>query len=281
MKNKARLTITVEKNVLRLVDKEIGVNNLSNRSQVIEYYLKQSLEYRPPKALILVGGKQIKFPGLTSGDLPKAMLPVNGAPLLEGTIRLMASFGIKEIIISVGTAGQKIKDYFRNGQKLGVRIDYIEQSASVRGTAQALKEAKSFFSDKTFLMVYGDVYTDINYFDLIEFHKLHKNNFATMMLTSVDNVKSWGVAKLAGSRVIEFKEKPKLGVIKSHLVNAGVYVLEPNVFDYIKAADIKLETSAFMQLAEEGRLGGYVYEGNWLDVSSEESYRELLSRVRK
>jgi NDP-sugar pyrophosphorylase family protein len=229
-----------------------------------------------PPALILTGGKQVRFPHLTASELPKAMLPINGVPLLEHTIRRLHDFGILDITLSVGPGGQKIKDYFRDGRKLDVSIRYLEQTISPAGTASALKQAAKQFPAKPFFLLYGDVLTTINYLDLLQFHTLHKNTTCTMMLTSVEHVQPWGLARLAGSRIIDFQEKPKNPTIKSHLVNAGVYVMEPMVFKYIGSNDTKLETSVLPRLAEESRLGGYVFEGPWYDVSTEETYREVL-----
>ncbi len=275
-----RITITVQKSILSLLDREIGKQKLRNRSQAIEHFLSESLEHRPPKVLLLAGGKQIKFDHLTAQELPKALLPVNGIPLLEYTIRRLQQFDMTDITISVGPGGQKIKDHFRHGQRWNVHIEYVEQNTTMKGTAPALKQLSSLFDQKPFLVLYGDVFTDVNYFDILEFHQLHKGTVCTMMLTSVDVVKPWGLARLAGSRIIEFQEKPKHPNIKSHLVNAGVYICEPEIFSYINKTDSKLELGVLPRLAEEGRLGGYVFEGKWFDVSTEEIYREVLRSTR-
>jgi NDP-sugar pyrophosphorylase family protein len=274
--SRERITITLRKGLIKSLDLQIDGQKLRNRSQAIEYLLAESLENKPPQAIILAGGKQIKFSHLTASEMPKAMLPLNGQPLLEHTIKRLRQFGVKDLIVSVGVGGQKIKDYFRDGKRWDVGIRYLEQNTSLRGTAQALLQAKEMVNDKTFLLLYGDVLTDINYFDLTEFHRLHQGTTCTMMLTSVEHVKQWGVARLAGSRIVEFQEKPRSLNIKSHLVNAGIYALEPEIFNYINDKDAKLELSALPRLAEEGRLGGYVYEGVWCDVSTEQSYREAL-----
>lgn len=276
-----RITITLRKNLLKIIDAETDGSKLRNRSQAIEYYLSQTLENRAPKALILAGGKQIKFAHLATTEIPKAMLPINGAPLLEYTIKRLRQFGISDITISVGGGGQKIKDYFRDGKKFDVSIKYLEQNTPLKGTAQALLQAEATLNEQPFLLLYGDVITSVNYFDLLEFHRLHQGTVCTMMLTSVDQVKPWGQARLAGSRIIEFQEKPRSVNIKSHLVNAGVYILEPSIFQYIEKKDAKLELGAIPRLADEGRLGGYVYEGDWFDVSTEEAYREALRFSRK
>lgn len=275
-----RITITLKDSLLRLLDQQVDGERLRNRSHAIEFLLADSLERKLPPALILAGGKQVHFAHLSARELPKAMLPVGPVPLLDHTIQRLQSFGITDIVISVGGGGQRIKDFFRDGKRRGVSIRYLEQVSANPGTARALEQAATLFDDRAFFLLYGDVFTTVNYLDLLEFHKLHQNTVCTMMLTSVEQVRSWGLARLAGSRVVEFQEKPRNPTIRSHLVNAGVYVMEPTVFDYINGKDSKLETGVLPRLAEENRLGGYVFEGPWQDVSTEAAYRDVLRLTR-
>lgn len=172
------------------------------------------------------------------------------------------------MVISLGPGGQNIKDYFRNGSKFGVNISYLEQSGQRHGTAQPLYQAKSWFLDGQFILIYGDVLADINYADFLEFHRTQKKLVATMALASAEKASMWGIARLVGSRVAEFEEKPKTASIRSHLVNAGLYVMEPSIFDYLDEKMAKLESELFPRLAEENKLGGYAFGGEWRDVSA-------------
>ena len=111
-------------------------------------------------------------------------------------------------------------------------------------------------------------YTDINFSALLDFHSVRHNIVATMALASAENVSMWGVARLVGTRVTQFEEKPKVPKTQSHLVNAGIYVMEPTIFGYIKPEAAKLERDVLPRLAEEGKLAGYSFEGLWQDVST-------------
>lgn len=268
-----RLTITLKDEIITQLDSVIDGEKIRNRSHAIESILSEHLSQKSPRVLILAGGKGVSFPQLAP-DLPKALLPIHGRPLLEHTILKLKSQKLTDIVISIGAHGQKIRDYFRNGSRLGVNISYIEQ-ASKKGTAQPLLQAKQDFSQHTFLLVYGDVLCDIDFLDLLGYHHSQNGLVATMALTSVEHVSMWGVARLVGSKIISFEEKPLNPKTHSHLVNAGVYVLEPEIFDYISPEDSKLESSVLPRLAEEGKLGGYIFDGQWFDVSNNETYMQI------
>lgn len=275
--NRERITITIKKEIIKLLDGTIDGQNVRNRSHAIETLLVKTLLKKPAKVLILAGGREIKLPQIHR-EIPKAMLPINGRPLLEHTILRLRASGLKDIVISLGWGGQKIKDYFRNGSKFGVNISYLEQNTARHSTTQPLREAKSLFLEGTFVLVYGDVLADINYADFLEFHSLQKNLVATMALSSAEKANMWGLAKLVGSRVVEFEEKPKNSDIQSHLVNAGVYVMEPKIFDYLNGDMVKLEKDLFPRLAEESKLGGYSFGGDWYDISTSQTYDQAQRR---
>ncbi len=275
--NRQRITITIKNDLIKLLDKTVDGQNVRNRSHAVEMLLSKSLLKRPAKVLILAGGREIKFPQIHR-EIPKAMLPINGRPLLEHTILRLKASGLEEIVVSLGLGGQKIKDYFRNGFKFGVNISYLEQNTAWHSTAQPLRDAKSLFLEGTFVLVYGDVLADINYADFLEFHSLQKNLVATMALSTAEKASMWGVAKLIGSRVVEFEEKPKNSDIRSHLVNAGVYIMEPKIFDYLNADMSKLEKDLLPRLAEESKLGGYSFGGDWYDISTAQTYDQAQRR---
>lgn len=277
--NRERITITLKKDLLKLLDGSVDGKKIRNRSHAVEFLLAQQLYHAPTPVLILAGGKGAGLPHLPS-DTPKALIPFRGKPLLEYTLERLKGEGLTEVFISIGQHGQKIKEYFGDGSRFGMRLTYIEQSLARRGTAQPVKQAQSLLEGDTFLLLYGDVLTNLSYSDLIEFHLNQKNAVATMALASAEHPMQWGVAKLTGSRIVEFEEKPRIPSTHSHLVNAGVYVLSQSVFRYIAQDSGKLESEMFPRLAEEGKLAGYPFEGVWYDVSSPAMYRELLKETR-
>ena len=270
-----RITITLKSEVLKALDKKVDGETIRNRSHAVESLLSKVLLKKPTKALVLAGGKEIRLSQL-GRDLPKAMLPINGRPLLEHTILKLKASGVEEIIISIKQGGHKIRDYFRNGSRFGLDITYVEQNQNNKGTAQPVLQVQARLMDDSFFLIYGDVLANINFADFLEFHENQKNQIATMALASVDKTSMWGVAKLVGSKIVDFYEKPKNNVTQSHLVNAGIYVLSPKIFEYLNLDMVKLESDLFPRLAEENRLGGYSFGGNWCDVSSPQAYAQAL-----
>jgi NDP-sugar pyrophosphorylase family protein len=279
MKNlRKRISITLKPELLKLLDQRVDGQRVRNRSHAVELMLSESLKTPQVKALVLTGGKQIKL-GLHSPELPKAMLLVRGRPLLEHALLRLKASGVTEIIISLGAGGGKIRDYFRDGARWNLSINYLEQKGLKPGTAQPLLQAQGQLMDSPFLLVYGDVYADINFADFLEFHSLQKNSLCTMALASAEKVSMWGSAKLVGSRVEEFEEKPLHPSYQSRLVNAGMYVMDPVIFDYITPSMAKLESELMPKLAEEKRLGGYAFGGDWYDISTPEAYKQFVLKM--
>ena len=274
---KTRLTITLDEDILKRVDAAIDGSKIRSRSHAIEYLLSKCLIPQSTKVLILAGGEGVKFRPLSS-VLPKSLLPISGKPLLEHTILALKEQGLTDVYISVAHLGEKIQDYFGDGAKFGVRITYLEQAERKKtGTAQPLMQARKHFS-QPFIVIYGDVLTHLNFLDLLDFHNSHRG-IATMALASVEKPSMWGVAAIEGNRIKDFVEKPKTKT-RSHLINAGIYVLDPEVFKYIDPRSLRLEKDLFPRLALEGKLYGYPFEGQWHDVSTPQIYAEVMKEFR-
>src|SRR3989344_6485227 len=271
---KKRITITLDQDLLRRVDGLIDGAKVRNRSHAIELLIGSSLVPKTTKVMILAGGEGVKSPPLPY-EFPKSLLPVRGKPLLEHTILALRDQGLSEIYISIGYLGNKIVEHFGNGERLGVRIHYLEQSRKRPGTAQPLLEAQNHFAEDPFLVIYGDVLTKLNLIDLIDFHQ-NSRALATMALVSVEKPAMWGVASIQGSRIVDFVEKPRQARTRSHLINSGIYVLDPAVFRYIDAGADRLEKDFFPRLAAEGKLCAYPFEADWYDVSTPAVYEQVL-----
>lgn len=272
--DRTRLTITLKKDILDQVDRVIDDSRIRNRSHAIEYLLSKSLATKVSKALILAGGKGLKMRPFTY-EMPKALMPISGKPVLEHTIELLRNNEIRDITLSIGHLGQKVKEYFGSGSRFSVKLSYVQQSRDIVGTAEALYQVKDQFSDRPFLLIYGDVLAEIDIADMIDFHLSHKG-IVTMALTSVERSSDWGVCGVRGSKVLEFTEKPKSNKMLSHVINAGIYVIEPKIFNYLTAQTKKLEKDIFPRLAEEEQLYGYLFRGQWFDVGNPESYEEAV-----
>ncbi len=265
---KERITITLDKDIVSQIDKRIDNTNIKNRSQKIELLLSEALGANiPKKAVILVGGKGTRLRPLTD-KTPKALLEVQGKAIVEHLFDLFNKYGIKEAILCVGYLKDKIKEHFGDGTDFGIKVTYIEEDEPL-GTAGPLKLAKKYLDD-SFIVSNGDELKNIHIPRMFRLHK-RKNALATIALTTVDEPSHYGVARLDGSRIIEFIEKPSHP--PSNLINAGFYILEPEVIDMIPDGFSMLEKDVFPKLAELGKLRGFPFAGQWFDIGTIERYK--------
>jgi NDP-sugar pyrophosphorylase family protein len=270
--NRERLTITLRNDLVRELDGMVDGIKVRNRSHAIEVLLSRVLESRKvKKAIILAGGKGTRMRPLTY-EMPKPMIPLKGKPLIQHIMELCRKYEIREIILSTGYLGDKIREHFGDGSHLGIDLKYVQESDEM-GTAGPLLLAKNQL-DGPFLMFNGDVLSNIDLADLISFHQEQKG-LATIALTQVEDTSSFGVARLKGHRIVGFVEKPKSGQ-ESKLINAGVYVLEPEVLKYIPPGKAMLERDVFPKLSAEGKLFGYPFDGQWFDTGTPEAYENAI-----
>ena len=267
---KERITITLDENLIRQIDKRIDGLDIKNRSQEIENLLSESLGTNiPGKAVLLVGGKGTRLKPLTD-KTPKALLEVHKKAVTEHIFDLLKKHGIRDIVLCVGHLKSKIKDYFGDGSNFGVNITYVEEDEPL-GTAGPLKLAKKYLKG-SFIVSNGDELKNINIPRMFRLHK-RKDALATLALTTVEDPSHYGVARLDGSRIIEFVEKPKKEDAPSNLINAGFYIMEPEVIDMIPDGFSMLEKDVFPKLAKLGRLRGFPFAGQWFDIGTIERYK--------
>lgn len=270
-----KLTVTIKKELFQKIDSIVDGKKIRNRSHATEYLIEAGLGINKiKKAIILVGGEGTRLRPFTY-ELPKALLPIQGKPMLMHVIDLLKSHGVCDIYLAIGYKGEKIKEYFGNGSSFGVNIKYIEEKKPL-GTAGPLRLAKKYL-DETFFIVWGDILTEI---DLTDFMRFHKNNggLATVALTTVEDPSRFGVASLKGNKVVGFIEKPKKEDAPSNLINAGYAIMEPSIIlDYIpKRGKAMVEYDIYPLLASEGKLFGYPFEGQWLDTGTHEAYEKAI-----
>ena len=274
-----RLTITLEKQTLEQLDGFIDGSRIRNRSHAIEYLLTKCLLPKVRTAVILAGGQGLKMRPFTF-EMPKGMIPVNGRPVLLHTVENLRRHDVRDIIISTGHQGSKIKQYFGDGSKFGVRITYLEQGKSESGTAAPLFQAKKNIGNQPFFLYYGDVLANIDLNDMVDFHLSAPGSVATMALTTVAKSSDWGVVRLQGSRVYSFLEKPDARKDLSRVINAGVYIFEPKIFDYLKLETKRIEKEIIPKLVNEHKLAGYLFAGQWFDVGNPDSYQQATKEWR-
>ena len=221
------------------------------------------------KAVILVGGPGMRLRPLTD-DRPKSIVPVLNRPVLEHTLAYLKRYGVEDIVLTLNYLPEVIQDYFGDGRRFGVRLAYcIEEEP--RGTAGAVKNAEAYL-DGSFYVLNGDVFTDMNLTDMLAYHR-EKKARATISLTWVDNPSAFGVVETdADGRVKRFIEKPPPGKATTNWINAGTYILEPEVLGEIPSGCHHMfEKGLFPHLLEKGEpVYGFTYRGYWLDMGTPE-----------
>ena len=232
------------------------------------------------KAVILVGGKATRLEPLTS-NIPKAIVPVLNTPFLEHVIRYLARHQIKDIILAQGHLAQPIESYLGDGSQFGVKLSYVLEDTP-RGTAGAIKNAERYL-DETFLVLNGDIFTDLDITAMIDCHRERKAK-ATIALTPVDDPTSYGLVETdSEGRVTRFLEKPSWSEVTTNMINAGTYILEHDVLSQIQPrTKVSIEHETFpLLLAQGGPVYAYSSSAYWIDVGTPERYlqlhRDLLS----
>ncbi len=221
----------------------------------------------------MAGGKGTRLRPLTC-NLPKPMVPILEKPVMEYTIELLKKYGITEIAVTVQYLPEHIKQYFGDGSRFGVTLHYFEETAPL-GTAGSIKNAESFL-DEQFIVISGDALTDFNLQKGIEFHK-QKEALVTIFMKQVENPLEYGVILTdENQQIIRFFEKPRWNEVFSDTVNTGIYVLEPEIFDYLApGVPTDFSKELFPLLMREQRpLFGYSADGYWSDIGSLGQYRK-------
>jgi len=234
--------------------------------------IKDKLVRESMKCMILCGGPGAGMGPITQ-SIPKPMMPVGYKPIAEHIILRLKKQGIYNFILAVSHLGEHLVRYFGDGSSLGVRIDYSFEKVPL-GTAGAIKNAERKLNG-TFLVVYGDILfnEDLDVGKLISFHN-EKKAIATMVLAKVEDASRFGLVSIDNEgRVIAFREKPRQAV--PGLVNAGIYVFDPEIFSYIPSSmPSSLEEDVFPILADRGKLYAFVYKGYWMDIGEPEDYEK-------
>ena len=227
-------------------------------------------------AVILCGGEGTRLRPLTN-DTPKVLIEVRGKPVLEHIFDLLKRYQVRDVILSVGYLREKIKEHFSDGSGFGLSIRYLEEETPL-GTAGPLRLLKSLdmLPGETFIASNGDELKEINIREMLAEHRRNIGT-ATLALTRVEDPSQYGVAKLDGSRILEFVEKPGPGEAPSNLINAGFYMMEPDIAGMIPGGFSLLEKDVFPVLAGKGKLFSFPFDGQWFDTGN----FERLERARR
>lgn len=247
---KKRVSLTLSEELVKKIDDKADRQE-ENRSRTIEhilgeYFSKNALS----TAVIFCGDKEAK-----------CLEEYNDKTVLEHILSHLVENRIEEIYLLAGQNEEEISEVCRD-QYAKVELKYISEDEP-RGTAAALRQLENEI-DETFLAVNGHVLTDV---DLEHMYQAHRNSdsAATIALTSVNNPSTYGVARLKGDKILGFEEKPDKGEEPSNLINAGTYILKPEIFQKLNRDEIG---QVFENLAHNQELSGYIYGGKWIDLSN-------------
>jgi mannose-1-phosphate guanylyltransferase len=224
------------------------------------------------KSIILVGGEGTRLRPLTY-EMPKQMLPLVGVPMIECVLESLSAYGVTSAVLSLGYLPDRFISAYPDHVIAGVRVTYAIEPEPL-DTAGAIRFAAQHGGfDETFLVINGDVLTDLNVTRLLEFHRSHGAE-ATIALHPVEDPSRFGVVSTApDGRVIAFVEKPPPNEAPTNLINAGIYVFEPSVIGRIAPSRrVSVERDTFPALAEAGKLFAMSDDAYWLDTGTPQTY---------
>lgn len=224
------------------------------------------------KAVILAGGEGKRLKSVT-GALPKPMVPLIGMPVLERIVNHLKRQGFTELCCALCYRPEVIRDYFGDGSKFGVRMEYREQEAPI-GTAGSVLQCRDFYGDEDFLVMSGDAVTDFDLSALMERHK-SGNAAATIALYPNAEPLQYGLVLLdRESRVRHFVEKPDWPQVVTNLVSTGIYVLSPKAMRYVpEGENFDFAKNLFPMLLTGGeKILGVPMEGYWCDIGKPRAY---------
>src|SRR5881275_694745 len=217
------------------------------------------------QAVILVGGEGTRLRPLTS-TVPKPVVPLVDRPFIVYMLEWLARHGVDDVVMSCGFLATSVRNVLGDGSQYGLRLRYVEEP-DPRGTAGALKYAEDLL-DERFLMLNGDVLTDIDLTAQIAQHE-ETGATGTLALVPVPDPSAYGLVRLHDDHAVkEFVEKPSADEIDTNLISAGAYVLERRVLDLIPAGrNVSIEREIWPRLVGDG-LFGYPSQAYWLDIGT-------------
>ncbi|HVR46481.1 MAG TPA: NDP-sugar synthase [Candidatus Binatia bacterium] len=224
--------------------------------------------------MILAGGLSTRLYPLTK-RVPKPLVPVAGVPNAAHLLRYLRAYGFDEIAMNLHYHPEAIVAALGDGSRFGVKIHYSHEP-ELLGSAGAVKNIQEFFGEETFLVIGCDEVTDLSLERLLAFHR-DRDALASIALVECDDVEQYGVVVLdERGKIAAFQEKPPRGAERSKLVNTGVYVFSPGIFDHIPAGefyDFGKQVFPSLQTANERFYGFDARGAYWADIGTPSEYR--------
>jgi len=227
------------------------------------------------KAVILAGGLGTRLRPYTK-SLPKPMLPLGGKPILEYEIEWVRKNGIKEIVLCVSYLRNKIEDYFGDGEKFGVKIEYAISKKPL-ATAGQLKTAEKFIDD-TFVCLYGDSIYNFSLRNMIKHHKKSKANVTMSLFDYRFNLKYGVIDTKKSGQVTAWNEKPEF----SANINIGCYVMEPEVLKLIpKNKEYGMDDVIRKVLSRKKKVSSVTSKNGFIDIGDKDTYEKTNEEYSK
>ncbi len=245
--NKAKIAISLDNSLLKLVDSKVDGSVIRSRSQAIEYFLKRGMQEQAVSAAVLL---------LKGEHQAVALKNINGLSLIKQQIDFFSKYGIKNVLI-VTQHTKNINLLLAEISNAKINVEIVESQE--KGNADALKVVKNKI-DSSFVVMSGDTYND---FDLLKMIKKHMQSekIMTMGLMTREKASSYGTAILDGDLVVDFQEKPRH--YSTNIVNAGIYIFKPEIFELFKDVT-SLEKDLFPKLARIKQLVGFFTYGEYV-----------------
>jgi mannose-1-phosphate guanylyltransferase len=244
------------------------------------------------KAMILAAGKGTRVRPITH-VLPKPMIPLVRKPVMEFLVEHLKAHGVKQIMVNTSHLAPVIEEYFRDGDRFGIQMAYSfegdliggQLEGKAMGSAGGMKKIQDFsgFFDETFVVLCGDALVDVDFSEVLRFHRERKS-IATLVLRDVpaEDVSKYGVVETDDSgRIIRFQEKPSREEAASTTINTGIYVFEPEVFRYIPSGvEFDIGAQLLPELVRNGQnIFGVSLPFAWLDIGSVPDYWEATGML--
>jgi mannose-1-phosphate guanylyltransferase/phosphomannomutase len=226
------------------------------------------------RAVVMAGGEGARLRPMTANQ-PKPLLPVVNRPVMEHVLRLLKRHGLDETVVTVQFLASLVRTYFGDGEELGMHLSYATEEVPL-GTAGSVKNAEDALRDDAFVVISGDALTDIDLSAVIRAHRA-KGAMVTVCLARRPDPLEFGIVITdEDDRIERFLEKPTWGQVFSDTINTGIYVMEPEVFRHVPAAQsVDWSADVFPALLAAGApVFGYVADGYWEDVGTHDSYRK-------
>lgn len=222
------------------------------------------------KTIILAGGKGVQ-PAPYAYILPKPLMPIDGMPILEILIRQLSHAGITDVTLTVSRLSQLFEAFFLNGEKWGVNLQYNLENEPL-GTAGSLSLIEDV-GDKAFFVVNGDVLTDLNFQDMMSFHR-RGGGIATLAVCQRRVRVDLGIVRINGAgQVIDYQEKPDF----EYTATMGINILEPKVMEYVPANQYLDFPDLVLKLVASGeKVVVYHHPGYWMDLGSPLDYQQAV-----